>query len=247
MTAPPQDAPTIERAMVLAAGLGKRMRPLTDRIPKPLVDVAGRSLLDRALDHVQAAGVETAVVNTFYKGEMIARHLEGRAAPRIRLSPEEELLETGGGVAKALPMLGSEPFYVINSDALWLDGEGSGLRRLAAAWDDSRMDALLLLYPVAGAVGFAGRGDFFIDPAGRLERRGERDSAPLLFTGIQVLHPRLFVDTPAGKYSLNLLYDRALATDRLYGLCHDGSWYHVGTPEGHREVEAILAGMSLSA
>ena len=229
----------IHRAMVLAAGLGLRMRPITLTTPKPLVTVAGRTMLDRALDHLAVAGVQEMVVNTHWLADCVKEHLADRSD--LSLSHEEELLETGGGVAKALPLLGREPFYVVNSDIIWTDGETPALARLARAWVDQDMDALLLLQPTGSAVGYEGKGDFFINGNDTLRRRGDADSAPLLFSGVQILHPRLFEGCPSGKFSLNMLYDRALAENRLYGLVHDGGWYHVGTPEALPQVEALLA------
>jgi MurNAc alpha-1-phosphate uridylyltransferase len=226
--------------MVLAAGLGLRMRPITEHIPKPLVRIAGRTMLDRALDHVTAAGVTEIVVNTHWLAERIREHLGGR--PGITLSHEDELLETGGGVAKALPHLGDQPFYVVNSDIIWTDGGISpALGRLAEAWDDSRMDALLLLQRTATAMGYDGRGDFFLDSSGVPRRPKPSEVAPLLFSGVQILSPRLFRDAPSGKFSLNVLYDRALEDGRLFGIVHDGRWYHVGTPEALPEVETALS------
>lgn len=226
------------RAMVLAAGLGLRMRPITVHTPKPLVEVAGRTMLDRALDHLAAGGVTELVVNTHWLADRIAGHLSGR--PGITLSHEDVLLETGGGVAKALPHLGAAPFYVVNSDIIWTDGATRALKRLADAWDDDRMDALLLLQPTATAMGYDGAGDFFLDTTGVPRRRRDREVAPLLFSGVQILSPRLFHDAPAGKFSLNVLYDRALDASRLFAIVHDGRWYHVGTPEALPEVERAL-------
>jgi MurNAc alpha-1-phosphate uridylyltransferase len=227
-------------AMVLAAGLGLRMRPVTENLPKPLVRLAGRTLLDRALDHLAAAGVGAAVVNSHYLPHMIADHLASRAAPAITVSPEAELLDTGGGVAAALHRLGEQAFYVINADIAWLDGPRPALRRLAEDWRDADMDALLLLQDTGRAGGFDGAGDFFLATGGTLRRRGDAATAPLVFTGIQLLHPRLFAGAPGGAYSLNLLYDRALAERRLFGLVHDGDWFHVGTPTALALAEARL-------
>ena len=225
--------------MVLAAGLGLRLRPITETIPKPLVAVAGRTMLDRALDHLDSAGVATKVVNTHWLAGHIRAHLAGR--PDIALSHEDELLETGGGVANALGLLGEGPFYVVNSDIVWTDGgAGTALDRLARLWDDARMDALLLMQRTATAVGYDGNGDFFLSADGVPTRRGARQVAPLLFAGVQILSPRLFEAAPAGRFSLNLLYDRALEEGRLFGLVHDGRWYHVGTPQSLPEVEAAL-------
>ncbi len=236
---------TVERAMVLAAGLGLRLRPVTDSVPKPLIEVAGGTLIDRILDHLAAAGVEAAVVNTHHLGGMIEAHLRGRRRPRVLLSPEAELLDTGGGVLAALDRLGRGPFFVVNSDVLWLEGPKSPLGRLAEAWDDARMDALLLLHAAAGAAGCDGDGDFFIDRHGidrhgTLRRRGAREAAPFLFTGVQMLHPRLFRAAPGATFSLNLLYDRAQAAGRLHGLVHDGAWFHIGTPAGLAAARACL-------
>lgn len=230
----------IECAMVLAAGLGIRMRPLTDARPKPLVELAGRTLLDRALDRLGEAGVDRVVVNAHYRAEMIARHLEGRQ--EIVLSREEVLLETGGGVKAALAHLGDDPFFVVNSDAVWRDGPTPTLGRLAEFWSDADMDALLLLVPTPAVVGGSinDKGDYHLEPDGRARRRVEGEIAPFLFGGIQILHPRLFDDAPDGPFSLNLLYDRAQAAGRLHGIRHDGEWYHVGTPEDLAAAETEL-------
>jgi MurNAc alpha-1-phosphate uridylyltransferase len=227
--------------MVLAAGLGLRLRPVTETLPKPLIAVGGRALLDRALDRLGEAGVEKAVVNLHHLGSLIERHLARRPTPAIEFSREAELLETGGGVAKALPLLGDGPFWVANGDVLWLDGPGPALGRLAAAWDDARMDGLLLLHETVNAYGYRGRGDFLADPLGQLVRRPECEVAPYLFTGVQILHARLFAGAPAGPFSLNRVYDRAIEVGRLYGVVHDGEWFHVGTPDGLAEAEAYLS------
>lgn len=228
--------------MVLAAGLGLRLRPLTDKVPKPLVRVAGRTMLDRVLDHLVVAGVERAVVNSHHLADQIEAHLAARDAPPVVLSHEPELLETGGGIVRALPRLGPRAFYAANADIIWADGPTPALARLAAAWNDDAMDALLLVHPHGRAVGFDGAGDFFRARSGALRRRGGRSRAPYVFTGVQVLHPRLFDGAPAGAFSMNVLYDRALADGRLFGLVHDGDWFHVGTPAALAEAETILAG-----
>lgn len=230
-----------KRAMVLAAGLGLRMRPLTLVRPKPLIPVAGRTLLDHALDRLEAAGVGTAVVNHHYKGEMIVRHLAGRQRPRIVLSAEDQLLETGGGVRHALPHLGSEPIFTVNADILWLDGPTPALRRLAANWDPARMDALLLLMATTKSVGYDGRGDYHMDPEGRLTRRAEQEITPFVFAGVQIVKPELFAAGPTGAFSTNLIWDRAQEEGRLYGIAHDGAWYHIGTPSALAEAEDQLA------
>jgi N-acetyl-alpha-D-muramate 1-phosphate uridylyltransferase len=226
--------------MVLAAGLGTRLRPITDHLPKPLVTLGGRTLLDHAIDRLAASGVERIVVNLHYKPEMIAAHLAERRSPAITLVHEGELLETGGGVFNALDALG-DVFYVVNADVFWLDGKTPALLRLAGAFDAERLDALLLLQRTATALGYEGRGDFMLDPLGRVRRRHEREVAPHLFAGVQILHKRLFDDCAPGKFSLNRLYDRAIAAGRLVAIVHDGEWYHIGTPAGLALAEARLA------
>ncbi|MGB1546949.1 MAG: nucleotidyltransferase family protein [Alphaproteobacteria bacterium] len=220
-----------KRAMVLAAGRGKRMQPLSDHLPKPLLVVAGRTLLDRAIDRLAEAGVTDVVVNLHHLGEKIREQLQKRDGLRIHYSEETELLETGGGIRRALSHFQGEPFFVVNGDVLWQDGESPALLRLARAWNDETMDGLLLVQALARATGYDGKGDFEIDAGGRLARR-KAQTAPFVFTGVQLLHPRLFAESPEGPFSLNLLYDRALAAGRLFGLAHAGTWYHVGTPEG---------------
>ncbi|MEE9139516.1 MAG: nucleotidyltransferase family protein [Alphaproteobacteria bacterium] len=231
-----------DQAIVLAAGLGTRLRPVTEELPKPLVAVAGETLIDRILDRLVAAGITRAVVNTHHMAERLEAHLAARPAPRIEISREDELLETGGGVAKAMAKLKPAPFYAINGDVLWLDGTRSALKRLAEAWREGDMDALLLVHPVARAGDYRGTGDFLLDQLGRMRRRKEKEIAPFVFTGIQLLHPRLFEDAPQGPFSLNRLYDRAEAAGRLHGIVHGGEWFHVGTPENLAWAEAELAG-----
>ena len=229
------------RAMVLAAGRGERMRPLTDRKPKPLIEVCGRTMLDRVLDRLEEVGVAEAVINLHYLGEQIEAHLAERPKPAVVFSDEsDQLMETGGGVTRALPLLGKQPCFVINGDIVWLEGPIPALERLATAWDPKVMDLLLLVHPVSAAFGYEGSGDFFMDPAGRLRRRAPGEIAPFVFAGVQLLHPKIFRDVPRTPYSLNLLYDRALEAGRLHGLRHDGDWFHVGTPQGLTEVEAAL-------
>ena len=235
-----------KRAMVLAAGLGLRMRPLTDATPKPLIAVGGRTLLDRALDRCAAAGIETVVVNTHHLADRIERHLGQRTAsghpePRTVLAYEPELLETGGGVANALPRLVPGPFFVVNSDALWLDGAEDTLKRMAAAWDGTRMDALLLLMPTGGVIGYEGEGDFERASDGRLQRRTPDRAGAYVYVGLQLLSERLFDGVAVERFSLNRLYDRAIARGRLYGLVHDGAAFHVGTPESIPLAERGLA------
>lgn len=218
------------RAMVLAAGLGLRMRPLTQTTPKPLLEVGGETMLDHALNRLTEAGVTDVVVNTHWLPEKIEAHIERRTAPSIVVSREDELLETGGGVRHALAHLGDGPFYVVNADIVWRDGTVPALHRLARAWDGDRMDALLLLTATVRSTGYDGAGDFLMDPAGGLTRRPERTVAPFVFTGVQMIHPRLFDGAPDGAFSINALYDRALEAGRMFGIAHDGDWYHVGTP-----------------
>ena len=233
-----------QSAMILAAGLGTRMRPISEETPKPLIPVGERPLIDYALDRLVEAGLGTIVVNVHHHADQLIAHLAKRAGPSITISDESTaLLDTGGGIAHALPLLGDAPFYTVNSDVIWLDGVSNTLRRLAARWDAHEMDALLLVNLVPRAIGYAGRGDFMMNPVGALRRRQEREDAPYVYTGIQILHPRLFIDCPAGAFSLNQLYDRALDAGRLYGLCHDGLWLHVGTPDGLDAAEAALAGL----
>ncbi|MBL4615602.1 MAG: nucleotidyltransferase family protein [Magnetovibrio sp.] len=231
---------TPTHAMVLAAGLGTRMRPLSDSRPKPMIDVAGKPLIDWALDRLKGAGVARVVVNLHYLGDQIKAHLQHRSAPSIRFKSEHPVLETGGGIENALDELGAEPFFACNSDGLWLDGPINALTRLAQMWDDHAMDGILLLHDPKHALGYDGDGDFTLDKHGQLTRRQDGDDQAFVFTGVQLLHPRLFKEAPGGAYSLNILYNRALAAGRLYGLVHDGQWFHVGTPEARDQTEAWM-------
>jgi MurNAc alpha-1-phosphate uridylyltransferase len=226
--------------MVLAAGLGTRMRPLSQTVPKPLIELGGQSLLDHAIDRLVLAGVERVVVNVHYKAELVTARLAARQQPHIEISHEEELLETGGGVLKALPLL-DEMFFVLNSDVMWLDGKDYALTRLAAAFDPARMDLVLLLQRTTTAIGYEGNGDYFLDPLGNPRRRGEREIAPYIFTGVQLLHRRLFDGVGERRFSLARLYDRAQEAGRLHAIVHDGEWYHVGTPEGLAATRARLS------
>jgi hypothetical protein len=231
-----------DNAMILAAGLGLRMRPLTDNLPKPLLEVAGQTMLNRILDHAANAGVTRAVVNVHFMPEIMGQHL-GRhhGPPAIIISDEsKKLLDSGGGVAKALPVLGNRAFYILNSDMIWEDSRFDTLGRLAGAYDDDIMDALLLLVPTKDAIGYDGRGDFHVGADGRLRRRSGDESSDYMFGGIQLMHPRLFEGCPGGAFSLNLLFDKALAARRLFGLAHEGGWRHVGTPEAYREANETL-------
>jgi MurNAc alpha-1-phosphate uridylyltransferase len=228
-------------AMVLAAGLGERMRPLTDRMPKPLVPVAGKPLIDHVLDRLAAAGVGRAVVNVHYLADMVERHLKDRTRPQIVISDErDKLLNTGGGVVKALAALGREPFFHVNSDTIWIDGVKPNLERLAEAFDPATMDALLLLAPVSTSIGYPGRGDFTMAPDGRLTRRGERDTVPFVYAGAAILRPELFKNAPAGAFSLTTLFQRTEAEGRLHGLRLEGVWMHVGTPDAIKDAEAAI-------
>lgn len=231
---------TPKTAMVLAAGRGERMRPITDGTPKPLIEVGGIAMLDRMLDSLARAGVERAAVNAWHLADQIEAHLAGRDRPAITVLRESERLETGGGVANALLLLGDDAFFVANSDVVILDGVEPAARRLAAAWRDEKMDALLLLQRTVHAFGYHGDGDYTVAPDARLKRRTEREIAPYLFAGLQILHPRLFEKCPAGAFSLNLLYDRAQDAGRLFGVVHDGEWLHVGTPDALTAAEQYL-------
>jgi MurNAc alpha-1-phosphate uridylyltransferase len=231
-----------QTAMVLAAGFGQRMRPLTDKVPKPLVKVAGKPLLDHVLDRLADAGVTRAVVNVHYLAEQIERHLATRVRPQIIISDERGvLLDTGGGVVKALPLIGDAPFFHINSDTIWIDSVQPNLTRLAEHFDAATMDGLLLLAPGAGSIGYAGRGDFTMAPDGRLQARPERDVAPFVYAGAAILSPRLFDGAPQGAFSLTRLFARAIAAGRLHGLRLEGLWMHVGTPEAIAEAEAAIS------
>lgn len=228
-------------AMVLAAGLGTRLKPITDHTPKPLVSVAGRTLLDRCLDRLVEAGVSRAVVNVHWLGQKIRRHLATRRDIEITISDESDLLlETGGGIAKALPLLGEAPFFAVNADLIWRDDGLSSLRRLGDTFDPATMDGLLLLQPREAATGHNGPGDFLLAADGRLARRGTQMIAPFVYTGVQILRPGLFQDAPSGAFSLNVLYDRAIAAGRLHGLVHHGDWMDVGTHDGLTQAEKLL-------
>ena len=230
-----------KKAMVLAAGLGRRLRPITNKTPKPLVKIANRSLLDHVLDRFVGAGVECVVVNIHYLAEQIKQHLASRRDLEIIISSEENsLLETGGGVKKAIKNFADEPFYIANADVFWLDGPTFALGRMIEQWNEKKMDVLLMFHSTVEAYGYNGRGDFEIDAVGRLSRRLEREITPYLFTGVQIVHPRVFENSPNGKFSLNFIYDKAIDADRLFGVVHDGEWFHIGTPEGLVEVENYM-------
>ena len=231
-----------DTAMVLAAGLGARMRPLTLHRPKPLIEVSGRALIDHVLDRLLEAGIARAVVNVHYLADQLEAHLSRRAPPAITISDERRaLLDSGGGTKRVLPYFGGRPFLLANSDSIWIDGARSNMRRTVEHWRGDDMDALLLLAPTAASVGFEGRGDFLFAPDGRLERRGEREVAPFVYAGVAIFTPELFDDSPDGAFSLNVQFDRAIERGRLYGVRLDGIWMHVGTPEAIGEAEACVA------
>ncbi len=229
--------------MVLAAGFGERMRPLTLRMPKPLVPLAGKPLIDHVLDRLAEAGVETAVVNVHYLPDQLEAHLASRRGrpPETLVSDERGvLLDTGGGVTKALPLLGPGPFFIHNADSVWSEGASPALSRMLKKWNPDVMDCLLLLAPGATSIGYAARGDFAMDQDGRLARRGANEVVPFAFAGVSLCDERLFEGAPQGRYSLNLLWDRSLAKGRLYGIRLDGCWMHVGTPQALAEAEAAF-------
>lgn len=233
-----------QTAMVMAAGLGTRMRPRTETIPKPLVPVAGKALVDYTLDFLAASGIKNAVVNSHYLAEMLESHLYARQVqkpePQITISREEAVLETGGGIKNALPLLGNAPFFVINSDIICIDKADAppALTRLWQAFDERKMDAILLLMETKKTVGYHGVGDFFANDNGNLRRRREDETAPLVFTGVQLIHPRLFANAPDGKFSLNVLYNRDIS--RLGAVVHSGDWLHIGSEAELAEAENWL-------
>lgn len=221
-----------DKAMVLAAGLGLRMRPLTERMPKPLVSVAGRTLLDHVLDKLGNAGATEAIVNVHYLPDQIIDHVAGRKRPRVTISDErDQVLGTGGGVVKALPLLGNEPFFLVNADTLWIDGVRPNLARLAEAFDPSRMDILLLMAPTASSIGYDGSGDYAMLPDGALRKRREHQVVPFVYAGVAIMSPAIFARAPNGEFSLTKMFDAANEQERLFGLRLDGTWMHVGTPD----------------
>ncbi len=231
-----------DTAMILAAGLGKRMRPLTASQPKPMVRVAGKPLIDHALDRVAEAGVARAVVNVHYLADALEAHVFARQTPKVSVSDERALLlETGGGMVKALPQL-PDPFFALNADNVWLDGPKSAFHDLSRRWNADEMDALLLVVPHARAMNFSGPGDFHMDPMGRLSRRRDGRIAPFIYTGIQLVSHRLLRDAPEGPFSTNILWNRAMEEGRLYGISFTGLWFEVGTPQMIRPTEEALAG-----
>lgn len=228
-------------AMVLAAGLGLRMRPITDRMPKPMVQVAGKSLLDHVLDKLAEAGVEKAIVNVHYLPDQIIRHVASRQCPRIVISDERnEILGTGGGVVKALPQLGKAPFFHMNADTMWIDGVRSNLARLSEAFDPARMDMLMLMAPTTTSIGYDGRGDYTMSADGALHKRKEKQIAPFVYAGAAIMSPDLFAAAPHGEFGLPTLFDAAEDAGRLFGLRLEGTWMHVGTPDAIGEAERAV-------
>lgn len=234
----------VTAAMIMGAGLGLRMRPLTDDRPKPLVTVGGKSLIDHAIDRLVAAGVKLVVVNIHYKAEMLQSHLAKRRDVEIVFSDETDtLLDTGGGVVKAMPYFGNTSFFVINSDSIWVEN-APALPNMLARWDESRMDGLLLLADMPSAIGYDAQGDFILRPDHRVVRARGNTGATYAYPGVQIVHPRLFADAPQGAFSTNIMWDRAIAAQRLFGNVLDGTWIHVGTPQARDEAEAALAALS---
>ncbi len=230
-----------QRAMIMAAGLGQRMRPLTNGKPKPLVEVAGTPLIDYGLSRLAEAGCDFAVVNVHYLADQVEAWARARTSPRIVISDErQELLDTGGGIVKALPLLGDQPFFVVNSDSIWIDRDKPALARLKDRWDDARMDCLLLLCDPARTVGYDGHGDFQLDGDGRITARPAKGAAGLAYIGAYLVHPRLFANIGVSKFSMNLLWDKAIAQGRLFGIEHHGLWLHVGTPDAIPLAERAL-------
>ena len=237
-------AATLNTAMVLCAGLGTRMTtPANGMLPKPLVQLQGKALIDHVLDRLTAGGIAHAVVNVHHKADLIEQHLRARRAPRIQISDERvHLLDTGGGVKKALPALGPGAFLIHNADSIWIEGVGSNLARLAATWDDAAMDCLFLLALASTSHGYQGRGDFALESDGRIRRkRVEQEIVPFAFTGVSIAHPRLFDGSPDGAFSLNRVWSRAITAGRAYGVRMDGMWMHVGTPGALAEAELCLS------
>jgi len=234
---------TLDTAMVLCAGLGRRMAPANATLPKPLIELRGKALIDHVLDRLAESGIERAVVNVHHKAELIEQHLQARRTPAIEISNERaSLLDTGGGVKKALPRLGSGPFLIHNADSVWIEGVGANLAQLADAWDGARMDCLLLLALASTSHGYQGRGDFALESDGKIRRRKvEQEIVPFAFTGVSIAHPRLFDGSPDGPFSLNVVWSRAIAAGRAFGVRMEGVWMHVGTPDALTEAEQYLS------
>jgi MurNAc alpha-1-phosphate uridylyltransferase len=236
---------TVESAMIMAAGLGSRMRPLTDTRPKPLIEVGGRALIDHSLDRLAAAGVRRVVVNVHYKAQMLRDHLAGRRDAEIVFSDESDrLLDTGGGAVKALPLFEGQPLFILNSDSIWIEQGVPALARMQSLWDAAAMDALLLLARRDTSLGYDGKGDFRLDDASRLSRVPKDETSPYAYPGVQIVHPRLFDGMPEGPFSTNIAWNQAIRKGRLFGMVLDGIWLHVGTPEAVRAAEARLKGQA---
>ena len=228
--------------MVLAAGLGLRMRPLTNTLPKPLIPVAGKTMLERAFEHLKQVGMTRIVINTHYLASLVEERAKS-LWPDVLISHEKDLLETGGGIQKALPLLGEEPFFTLNGDSIWTHPES--LQEMEKLWDDAEMDALLLLIPKERAHGYEGRGDFFLSADGRIFRPDSESSAPYVYIGVQRVSPRLFHKAPEGAFSMNLLWNKALQQGRLYGHLHKGEWFHISTPQDLKKYEPMIEKISL--
>ncbi len=236
---------SVRNAMILGAGLGKRMQHLTKDRPKPLVNVRQKPLIDHVLGRLEEIEIDKVVVNVHYKADQLEKHLAHRRAPNIVISDErKELLDTGGGITKALANFGQNPFLVHNSDSIWIEGAGLSLRRLTKRWDSEMMDALLLLASTTTSIGYSGQGDFIMDPDGKLIRRPEREIAPYVYAGVSILHPRLFKGRKVTRFSLNEVWNQALEADRLYGLRHEGVWMHIGSPDAVSDAEAYVEEIS---
>lgn len=230
-----------QKAMVFAAGLGTRMRPLTDTLPKPLIKVGGKPMLDHMLDRFADVGVREAIVNVHYRADQVEAHLAGRQHPHIIISDERDtLLDQAGGIRKALPLLGSEPFFICNTDAFWLEGPRSNIEALVARWNPAIMDILLLVAATTSSVGVDWPGDFLMHADGRLQKRAEREVAPFVYTGVGILKPALFKDAPAGPLRLAPYFFEAAARGKLFGQRLDGQWLHVGTPEAVAQAEHTI-------
>ncbi len=246
MPTEPRSPARPDTAMILAAGLGTRMRPLTDTIPKPLVRLNERALIDHVLDRLAAAGIKRAIVNVHHHADKLEAHLKTRTNPAVKISDERGvLLDTGGGVVRALPIIGKQPFLIHNSDSVWIEGMGNNLSRLLSSWDEERMDSLMLLATTIGSLGYDGQGDFHMDGDARLTRQSGPRLAPFVFAGVSIAHPRLFENAPEGRFSLNTLWNAAIEKRRLFGVRLDGLWMHVGTPEALAEAELKIANQHL--
>lgn len=231
----------IKRAMVMAAGKGTRMRPLTDTLPKPLVPFMGEALIDHVLDRLEKAGIEEVIVNVHHFADKLEAHLARRGFPRIVISDERDrLLDTGGGAKHALHLLGEEPIITFNSDSVWVEGWGENLKNLIEGFEPESMDALLMIADASRTIGYVGRGDFHMDPLGRLTRRGSSETVPYMFAGVQIIKPQLFAEGPEGAFSTNLIWDRLMEEGRLFGQRMSGVWMHVGTPEDLASAEEFI-------